>query len=55
MKRAFFLILGIVVSVACFAWSLQGTEPEAVDGSLRGRELLVVADHAGTAVSVLLA
>ena len=27
MKRAFFLILGIVVSVACFAWSLRGTDP----------------------------
>ncbi|MBC7965564.1 MAG: flippase-like domain-containing protein [Fuerstia sp.] len=30
MKRAFFLILGIVVSVACFAWSLRGTDSEAL-------------------------
>jgi glycosyltransferase 2 family protein len=25
MKRTFFLILGIVISIACFAWSLKGT------------------------------
>ena len=30
MKRAFFLVLGIVVSVACFAWSLRGTDTESL-------------------------
>jgi len=28
MKRAFFLTLGIVVSVGCFAYSLRGTDPQ---------------------------
>lgn len=28
MKRAFFLIIGIVVSVGCFAYSLRGTDPQ---------------------------
>lgn len=36
MKRAFFLILGIVVSVACFAWSLQGTDQEQLTAAFAG-------------------
>ena len=30
MKRTFFLMLGIVVSVGCFAWSLRGTDTESL-------------------------
>ncbi len=30
MKRAFFLMLGIVVSIGCFAWSLRGTDTESL-------------------------
>ncbi len=30
MKRAFFLVLGIVISVGCFAWSLRGTDTESL-------------------------
>ena len=36
MKRAFFLILGIVVSVGCFAWSLQGTNPAQLKAGFSG-------------------
>lgn len=36
MKRAFFLFLGIVVSVACFAWSLQGTNQEQLTAAFAG-------------------
>jgi uncharacterized protein (TIRG00374 family) len=36
MKRAFFLILGIVVSVACFALSLQGTNKEQLTAAFAG-------------------
>ncbi len=28
MKRTIFLILGIVITVGCFAWSLKGTNPD---------------------------
>lgn len=30
MKRVLFLLLGIIVSVGCFAWSLRGTNAEAL-------------------------
>jgi uncharacterized protein (TIRG00374 family) len=36
MKRAFFLILGIVVSVGCFAWSLKDTNPEQLKAGFSG-------------------
>ena len=36
MKRAFFLILGIVVSVGCFAWSLQGTNSAQLKAGFSG-------------------
>jgi uncharacterized protein (TIRG00374 family) len=36
MKRAFFLILGIVVSVACFAWSLQDTNAAQLKAGFSG-------------------
>ncbi len=36
MKRAFFLILGIVVSVGCFAWSLKDTNAEQLKAGFSG-------------------
>ena len=36
MKRAFFLILGIIISVACFAWSLRGTDQEQLTAAFAG-------------------
>lgn len=36
MKRVFFLILGIVVSVGCFAWSLKGTNAEQLKAGFSG-------------------
>ncbi len=36
MKRLFFLILGVVVSVGCFAWSLKGTNAEQLRAGFSG-------------------
>lgn len=36
MKKLFFLVLGIVVSVGCFAWSLQGTNMDQLKAGFAG-------------------
>jgi uncharacterized protein (TIRG00374 family) len=42
MKQAFFLVLGIVVSVGCFAWSLKDTDAVQLQAGFSGANYLTL-------------
>lgn len=42
MKQVLFLVLGIIVSVGCFAWSLQGTDADQLQAGFRSANYLTL-------------